>query len=257
MSVLLEAKNCRKSFRGLQAVKDFSASIEEGGIYGLIGTNGAGKTTVINMLSGVLVPTGGQIIYGGTDITGWKPDRVAKAGILRTYQNLRLFGKMTALENVVIGAQMHRGYSFLDGLLHTGRFSENESKYYDRARLMLQEMEIDSYENARADSLPYGSQRRLEIARILAAGPRLILLDEPAAGMNPQESADLVAAIRRTQKEFNLTVLLIEHDMKVIMSLCEYIYVMASGEVIASGTPEEIRSDPKVIAAYLGRQANA
>ncbi len=257
MAVLLEARNCGKSFKGLQAVKNFSASVEEGRIYGLIGTNGAGKTTVINMLSGVLVPTAGQIIYDGRDITGWKPDRVAKAGILRTYQNLRLFGKMTALENTVIGAQMHRRYSFAEGLLHTKRFAESEEAYYGKAMAMLREMEIDSYADARADSLPYGSQRRLEIARILAADPRLILLDEPAAGMNPQESADLVAAIRRAKEEFGLTVLLIEHDMKVIMSLCEYIYVMASGEVIASGTPDEIRNDPKVIAAYLGRQANA
>ena len=257
MSLLLEAKSCGKSFKGLQAVKEFSAQIEEGKIYGLIGTNGAGKTTVINMLSGVLPLTKGQILYQGEDITGWKPDRVAKSGILRTYQNLRLFGKMTALENTVIGAQMHRQYSFMDGLLHTKRFSEHEEKYYEKAHRMLKAMEIDSYADARADSLPYGSQRRLEIARILAADPKLILLDEPAAGMNPQESRELVKAIRSAQKEFNLTVLLIEHDMKVIMSLCEYIYVMASGEVIASGTPDEIRSDPKVIAAYLGRQSNA
>ena len=253
MAVLLEARNCGKSFKGLKAVKDFSAQIEEGKIYGLIGTNGAGKTTVINMLSGVLSPTKGQIIYAGQDITGWKPDRVAKSGILRTYQNLRLFGKMTALENTVIGAQMHRQYSFLDGLVHTKRFAEHEERYYEKARRMLEAMEISAYADSRADSLPYGSQRRLEIARILAADPKLILLDEPAAGMNPQESRELVAAIRNAQKEFNLTVLLIEHDMKVIMSLCEYIYVMASGEVIASGTPDEIRSDPKVIAAYLGR----
>ena len=257
MSVILEARNCGKSFKGLQAVKNFTATVEKGRICGLIGTNGAGKTTVINMLSGVLVPTCGQIFFEGQDITGWKPDKVAKAGILRTYQNLRLFGKMTALENTVIGAQMHRKYNFAEGLLHTKRFGESEAQYYEKAMRMLREMEIDSYAEARADSLPYGSQRRLEIARILAADPKMILLDEPAAGMNPQESADLVAAIRRTKEEFGLTVLLIEHDMKVIMNLCEYIYVMASGEVIASGTPEEIRNDPKVIAAYLGRQANA
>ena len=257
MALLLEARNCGKSFKGLQAVKEFSAQLEEGKIYGLIGTNGAGKTTVINMLSGVLPPTSGQIIYQGEDITGWKPDRVAKSGILRTYQNLRLFGKMTALENTVIGAQMHRQYSFMDGLVHTKRFSVNEEQYYAKARRMLEVMEIASYAEARADSLPYGSQRRLEIARILAADPKLILLDEPAAGMNPQESAELVRTIRNVQKEFGLTVLLIEHDMKVIMNLCEYIYVMASGEVIASGTPEEIRSDPRVVAAYLGRQTNA
>ena len=257
MALLLEAKNCGKSFKGLQAVKEFSAQLEEGKIYGLIGTNGAGKTTVINMLSGVLTPTKGQIIYRGTDITGWKPDRVAKSGILRTYQNLRLFGKMTALENTIIGAQMHRQYNFVEGLVRTKKYYGSEEMYREKALHMLQVMEIGSYADTMAGSLPYGTQRRLEIARILAADPKLILLDEPAAGMNPQESADLVRTIRNVQKEFGLTVLLIEHDMKVIMNLCEYIYVMASGEVIASGTPDEIRNDPTVIAAYLGRQTDA
>lgn len=256
MSILLQAENCSKSFKGLVAVKNFSAELEEEHIYGLIGTNGAGKTTVINMLSGVLAPTSGKIIYQGTDITSWKPDRVAKAGILRTYQNLRLFNKMTVLENVIIGAQMHNGYSFTDGLLHTKRYGMNEKQYKEKAMEMLHEVRLDAYADVQASSLPYGSQRRLEIARILAANPKLILLDEPAAGMNPQESAELVQMIRHVQKTYHLTVLLIEHDMKVIMNLCEYIYSMAQGEVIAKGTPEEIRNDPKVIAAYLGRRAN-
>ena len=253
MPVLLQADHCQMSFKGLQAVKEFSASIEEGKIYGLIGTNGAGKTTVINMLSGVLTPTAGRIIYQGKDITGMQPDRVAKSGIVRTYQNLRLFGKMTALENVIIGAQMQHRYKFVECLLHTGNFHRSEQYFRDKAMKMLQIMEIDQYADHIADSLPYGSQRRLEIARILAADPKLLLLDEPAAGMNPQESIDLVKTIRRVKEEFGVTILLIEHDMKVIMNLCEYIYVMAAGETIASGTPEEIRSDPKVVAAYLGR----
>lgn len=253
MAVLLEAKGCQMTFKGLQAVKNFSATIEEGKIYGLIGTNGAGKTTVINMLSGVLTPTAGQIIYQGRDITGMQPNKVAKSGILRTYQNLRLFGKMTALENVVIGAQIESKYNFVEGLIHNGRFRRSEQFYKDKALKMMQIMEIEQYANAQAGSLPYGSQRRLEIARILAADPKLLLLDEPAAGMNPQESLELVKIVRHVMEEFDVTILLIEHDMKVIMNLCEYIYVMATGEMIASGTPAEIRSDPKVVAAYLGR----
>lgn len=253
MSILLETRGCEMTFKGLKAVKDFNASIEEGKIYGLIGTNGAGKTTVINMLSGVLTPTAGKILYQGRDITGMPPDKVAMTGIVRTYQNLRLFNKMTALENVIIGAQMHSRYRFLDGLLHTGKFRRSERDYRERAMQMLEIMEISQYADSRAGSLPYGSQRRLEIARILAAEPKLLLLDEPAAGMNPQESMELVATIRHVKREFDVTILLIEHDMKVIMNLCEYIYVMAAGETIAQGTPDEIRSDPKVIAAYLGR----
>ncbi len=253
MSVLLETKKCQMTFKGLQAVKDFSVTLEEGKIYGLIGTNGAGKTTAINMLSGLLVPTSGQILYEGKDITGMQPHKVAKRGIVRTYQNLRLFGKMTALENVIIGAQVHPRYNFAEGLIHTGNFHRSEQFFKDKAMKMLQIMDIDQYADSLASSLPYGSQRRLEIARILAADPKLMLLDEPAAGMNPQESQDLVRTIRRVMKEFGVTILLIEHDMKVIMNLCEYIYVMAAGEMIASGTPDEIRNDPKVIAAYLGR----
>lgn len=253
MPILLEAKECQMSFKGLQAVKNFSATIEDGKIYGLIGTNGAGKTTVINMLSGVLIPTAGHIIYEGKDITGMQPYKVAKSGILRTYQNLRLFNKMTVLENVIIGAQMHRKYSFVEGLIHTKNFYESERNYRERAMQMMEIMEISQYADAISGSLPYGCQRRLEIARILVANPKLLLLDEPAAGMNPQESMELVQIIRKIRQQMGVTILLIEHDMKVIMNLCEYIYVMATGEVIASGTPDEIRNDPKVIAAYLGR----
>ncbi len=253
MPPILEAKDCVMRFSGLTAVKNFSCSLEPGHIYGLIGTNGAGKTTVINMLSGVLRPTAGKIIFDGKDITGVKPHKIAHLGIVRTYQNLRLFNKMTVLENVIIGAQIEKPYHMVTGILQLPRYHEKEKELRDKAMEKLEIMGVSEYANAQAGSLPYGLQRRLEIARILAANPRLLLLDEPAAGMNPQESMDLVEVIRRIQKDNNLTILLIEHDMKVIMSLCEYIYVMATGEVIAEGLPEEIRSNPHVVAAYLGR----
>lgn len=253
MPPILETKNCTMRFNGLMAVKNFSCSLEPGRIYGLIGTNGAGKTTVINMLSGVLKPTTGDIIFQGKHIEGVKPNQIAKLGIVRTYQNLRLFNKMTVLENVIIGAQIEKPYSTAMGILQLPKFHKEEKRIREKAMHELEIMGIAQYADAQASSLPYGLQRRLEIARILAANPKLLLLDEPAAGMNPQESMELVSMIRKIQKEFDLTILLIEHDMKVIMNLCQYIYVMATGEVIAQGLPEEIRSNPQVIAAYLGR----
>ncbi|MGI6730415.1 MAG: ABC transporter ATP-binding protein [Anaerovoracaceae bacterium] len=253
MSILLEAKDLTMNFKGLKAVSGFSVSLEEHKIYGLIGTNGAGKTTVINMLSGVLKPSSGRIIFDGNDITGQRPDKTAKMGILRTYQNLRLFKKMTVLENVLIGAQMHKTYNNGEAILGLPRFRKEEKILEKKAMEMLEVMGIASRAHERADSLPYGGQRKLEIARILAAKPKLLLLDEPAAGMNPQESADLVRIIKKIQEEYDLTILLIEHDMKVVMGLCEYLYVMATGEIIAQGEPKEIRDNPKVIEAYLGR----
>lgn len=252
MSVLLEAKGCQMTFKGLQAVKNFSATIEEGKVYGLIGTNGAGKTTVINMLSGVLTPTAGQIIYQGKDITGMQPDKVAKNGIVRTYQNLRLFGKMNALENVIIGAQIDRRYHFAEALIHTGRFRRSEQYYRDKALQMMKIMEIDQYADAQAGSLPYGSQRRLEIARILAADPKLLLLDEPAAGMNPQESMELVKIIHHVMDEFGVTILLIEHDMKLVGGICEELTVLNFGQVLCQGKTAQVLKDPAVITAYLG-----
>lgn len=252
MSVLLEAKGCQMTFKGLQAVKNFSATIEEGKVYGLIGTNGAGKTTVINMLSGVLTPTAGQIIYQGKDITGMQPDKVAKNGIVRTYQNLRLFGKMNALENVIIGAQIDRRYHFAEALIHTGRFRRSEQYYRDKALQMMKIMEIDQYADAQAGSLPYGSQRRLEIARILAADPKLLLLDEPAAGMNPQESMELVKIIHHVMDEFGVTILLIEHDMKLVGGICEELTVLNFGQVLCQGETSKVLKDPTVVTAYLG-----
>jgi branched-chain amino acid transport system ATP-binding protein len=251
--MILEAKDCSVHFKGLQAVKDFSAVLNEGRIYGLIGTNGAGKTTVINMLSGQIRPSAGTVTFKGNNITHEPPDRIAHAGIARTYQNLRLFNKMTVLENVIVGVIIKKQYGILDGIFQTKRWREAEASIRRKAMQMLDFMGIAGYADATAGALPYGLQRKLEIARILAVDPALVLLDEPAAGMNPQESMELVDMLRRVQETFRLTVLLIEHDMKVVMNLCEYIYVMTSGETIAEGKPDQIRDNPDVIRAYLGR----
>ncbi|MDY0236539.1 MAG: ABC transporter ATP-binding protein [Gudongella sp.] len=253
MTILLETKSLEKHFKGLKAVKDFTVEIENNKIYGLIGTNGAGKTTVINMLSGVLKPSSGKVYFQGEDITGLRPDKIANSGILRTYQNLRLFKKMTVLENVLIGAQIHKTYNNAEAIFELPRFKQEEKGLHKKALDMLEIMGIKDFSENVAGSLPYGAQRKLEIARILAASPKLLLLDEPAAGMNPHESVELISIIKNIQEEFNLTIVLIEHDMKVVMGLCEYIYAMAFGEIIAQGEPLEIRNNPKVIEAYLGR----
>lgn len=255
MDNILEVKNIMMCFKGVTAVNNVSMNFERGRLYGLIGTNGAGKTTVINMLSGVLKPTSGRILYNGTDITGKGPDKIAEMGITRTYQNLRLFKNMTVLDNVIVGAEIHKKYATWEAILITRNYRKQEKYSYDKAMEMLKIMQIDQYANELAGSLPYGCQRRLEIARSLAADAKLILLDEPAAGMNPQESKELTEIIRKIVTEFGLTALLIEHDMKVVMGLCEYIYTMAAGEVIAEGLPEEIRNNKQVIEAYLGRKA--
>jgi len=254
---LLEVQNLNMHFKGLKAVNNFNATIPERSIYGLIGTNGAGKTTIINMLSGVLVPTSGKIIFRGEDITGIRPDKISRMGINRTYQNLRLFKKMTVLENVIIGAQMHSKFHPFDAITNLPSYKKSEKDLREKSMHMLEIMGIEKHAESVSGSLPYGSQRRLEIARILAAEPKLLLLDEPAAGMNPQESAELMEMIRRIRDEFELSVLLIEHDMKVVMGLCEYLYCMAFGEILAQGEHEAVRNDPKVIEAYLGRRAHA
>lgn len=250
---ILSVRNLTRRFKGVLAADHIRMDLEKGGIYGLIGTNGAGKSTVINMISGSIPPTEGEILFEGKDIGKLDAARRAKAGIARTFQNLRLFSGQSVLENVITASQITRKYSLPEMLLCMPRYRREEKEFSALAREALKVMGIEKYADAQADSLPYGLQRRLEIARCLAIRPKLLLLDEPAAGMNPHESLKLVDDIRVIQRTHpEMTILLIEHDMKVVMNLCEYIYVMTAGRMIAEGTPRQIYDSEEVISAYLG-----
>ena len=250
---LVEIKGLTRQFKGLVAVDHIDMELESGKIYGLIGTNGAGKSTVVNMISGNIPPTSGHITYCGHNIEHQDAAHHAKAGIARTFQNLGLFGDQTVLDNVITASQITRKYNLVEMLFYLPRYRREEKEFRERACEALKTMGIDQYAQMQADNLPYGLQRRLEIARSLAIKPKLLLLDEPAAGMNPQESLQLVDDIRNIHKEHpEMTIVLIEHDMKVVMNLCEYIYVMASGKIIAQGTPQQIYDSEEVISAYLG-----
>ena len=255
MAELLKAENVSEVFGGLKAVSDFDFHINQGELVGLIGPNGAGKTTAFNLFTGVYQPTTGTITFDGKSIVGLKPYEITQRGIARTFQNIRLFSELTVLENVKIAFHFHVKYGLLESVLRVGRYFHEEEQIEAESMKLLKIFHLEDKADEVAKNLPYGAQRRLEIARALAAKPKLLLLDEPAAGMNPQETKELMEMIRWIRQEFGLTVLLIEHDMSLVMGICERIYVLEYGMVIASGTPDVIKNDPEVIRAYLGAGA--
>ena len=254
-NVLLEATDVSEVFGGLKAVSDFNFHINKGELVGLIGPNGAGKTTAFNLFTGVYQPTTGEITFGGKSIVGLKPYQITQRGIARTFQNIRLFSELSVLDNVKIAFHDHVKYGVVEAVLRMGRYYKEEDRIEAEALKLLDIFHLKDKAGELAKNLPYGAQRRLEIARALAAGPKLLLLDEPAAGMNPQETQELMEMIRWIRKKFGLTVLLIEHDMNLVMGICERIYVLEYGMVIASGTPEAVQKNPEVIRAYLGGES--
>ena len=249
---LLEVKNLGISFGGLRAVDEFNVSIEKGELYGLIGPNGAGKTTVFNMLTGVYKPSKGVITLDGENITGKSTRDINRAGIARTFQNIRLFGKQTVLDNVKIGLHNIHKYPAIAGVLKLPSYFKHEKQMNEEAMELLKVFDLEGEADTLASNLPYGKQRKLEIARALATKPKLLLLDEPAAGMNPNETAELMNTIHFVRDEFKMTILLIEHDMKLVQGICEYLYVLNFGRLLAEGTPDKVLNDPAVVKAYLG-----
>lgn len=251
---LLQVRNTGIQFGGLKAVSNVNMEINRGELIGLIGPNGAGKTTCFNLLTGVYVPTEGSIELDGQKLNGLAPYQVTRKGISRTFQNIRLFNELSVLDNVKVAYHSLAKHSIISSILRLPSHFSGEKEMEEKSIEFLEIFNLDKYKNEVAKNLPYGQQRRLEIARALAAGPRLLLLDEPAAGMNPQETHELMELIAFVRKKFDLTILLIEHDMNLVMGICERIYVLDHGQLIAQGTPEEIRNHPKVIEAYLGEE---
>ncbi len=250
--VLLEVKNLGISFGGLRAVNEFYMTIEKGCLYGLIGPNGAGKTTVFNLLTGVYKPDEGLIELDGEKMIGKKTIDINKAGIARTFQNIRLFKELTVLENVKAGLHNHYKYSTLEGIFRLPRYFKVEKEMDEKALELLKVFGLDEEADTLASNLPYGKQRKLEIARALATEPKLLLLDEPAAGMNPNETKELMDTIRFVRDEFDMTILLIEHDMKLVSGICERLTVLNFGQVLAEGETSDVLNNPEVIKAYLG-----
>ena len=239
-------------FGGLTAVSNFNLQLNKNEIVGLIGPNGAGKTTCFNVITGVYPPTEGSVTFKDIDITGERPDKITKLGIARTFQNIRLFGDLTVLENVLIGNHLNIKSNFLSATLKLPSYNKEEKAMHEKSMNLLKEVKLDELAFEKSSSLPYGKQRRLEIARALATNPQILLLDEPAAGMNPNESMDLMEFIRQVRDRFNVTILMIEHHMQVVMGVCEKIHVLDYGIKIAEGTPREIQTNQRVIEAYLG-----
>ena len=249
---MLEVQGLGISFGGLRAVDRFSLKIEKGQLYGLIGPNGAGKTTVFNLLTGVYKPNNGRVTLDGQNITGKSTIEINQAGIARTFQNIRLFQKLSVLDNVKVGLHNNHPYSTIEGIFRLPRYRKVEKEMNEKAMELLKVFDLDGYADVLASNLPYGKQRKLEIARALATNPKLLLLDEPAAGMNPNETQELMDTIRFVRDHFDMTILLIEHDMRLVSGICEELTVLNFGQVLCQGPTSEVLNNPQVITAYLG-----